>query len=269
VSPAPRDRWAKVPRSAVEQIGCAQCFRLLAYADLVQGEDGWPPRGVRKAAEVLGWKPDTVKRHLDHLCDAGWMRAKRETEHGAFVMEVIHNPSRGRVNPAAVPIGERAKRLPTRPPPPARDQARRNAHPDTRNGTGTPDPQNGAGPRSTPDPQNGSDLTRNGGHPPDPQNGAGPRSKRSERSSRGTRARSYSRDEAVAELLRRLAGLDALRVLEPDEATDLVRHQVDTAWPDGSVTVDDDLIRKTMLHCTGSLRGRAGTRRAGGEVVNR
>ena len=106
--------FAMLPRSIIRSGLDEHCFRLYAYCDDIQrdGTKAWAQaRGCRAIAADLGWKPDTVRAHGRHLEQCGLLRSERQGT-TKLIYNLIHNESRGRINPGArvPPVPTRATR---------------------------------------------------------------------------------------------------------------------------------------------------------------
>jgi hypothetical protein len=219
-------RFAMVAEQALDDIECAECFKLYALAVLTFGQ----LTSIRKTAVRLGWKEETVRRHADHLKAAGWVELEQVSGHSAIRVTVIHDPARkgGPMNTdvRAIPKA-RGRSGPRRVPPPP---GQRRVNPAPHGGdaapsrfAGHPAPPSGTGcaasPRRTLPPkaaQSASDLHARTLPPvvdaergteranPVPLKGAGSKSPRSEWSPDGPRADGWAEDEAAAEVRRRL-----------------------------------------------------------------
>jgi hypothetical protein len=89
-----------VSRSVLLKLRCSQCVHLYALLDEEQGDNGRPIRGKNRIERDTGWDHRTVKRHMDHLRDAGVIEVRgNETKRGGWSHRqfyVAHNPARGR-----------------------------------------------------------------------------------------------------------------------------------------------------------------------------
>lgn len=97
----PENKWAMVPASVIFGLTCSDCLKLYCALDLRQGKDGYPWRGVTPLAKALGWKPLTVRRHAEHLAEAGLIELNPppRPNHGwSEIRFKAHNPARGRGN---------------------------------------------------------------------------------------------------------------------------------------------------------------------------
>lgn len=82
------------------------CVHLWSYCDLFQGNGSRLAGGTQYIATQLGWTRGTVITHAGHLEKHGWLAIHRSTKEpmgssDATRYEVVHNPARGRINPAA------------------------------------------------------------------------------------------------------------------------------------------------------------------------
>ena len=109
----PQDgNYGIMPRGLIETAADPYCVQLYGYFDAVQGDGrlGFHAHGDQFIADTLGWgKSQTVRDHALHLAASGWVAIhKADTPSGAHKTtsyEVIHNPSRGRINEnATTPI---------------------------------------------------------------------------------------------------------------------------------------------------------------------
>ncbi len=105
-----RERFAMLPESVItgELIpGITTQRRLMAflvysYVDLKQGDDGWPVRSLRHIAKEIGVQERTVKEAVRTLEEAGLVEVVRSgPPHKSTVVEIVHNPARGRRSPNA------------------------------------------------------------------------------------------------------------------------------------------------------------------------
>lgn len=94
----PEHEWAKVPKSVLLGLTCAECLRLYCLLDEEQRDDGWPLRGVGPICSQLGWQARTAKKHLGHLVDAGIVAYEPMPGRSWSIVNfrLLHNPARGR-----------------------------------------------------------------------------------------------------------------------------------------------------------------------------
>jgi hypothetical protein len=90
-----RETFSMVPQALTRALP-AMALQLYVYLDGVQGENGWPVKGYRKAARDLGWDPHTVQYWAEYLTDLGVVDLSGENTQ-ARTMIVTHNPARYRV----------------------------------------------------------------------------------------------------------------------------------------------------------------------------
>jgi len=118
-----REAFGMVPISLTCASGVEDRVKtLFALADKLQGDYGRPATGYRHTAETLNWSPMTVKRTAEKGRDYGLFNlVQRVPPNGKgqpeIMIQVIHNPSRGRVNPDLnLPPNKVLKSLETPPP---------------------------------------------------------------------------------------------------------------------------------------------------------
>jgi hypothetical protein len=84
--------YAMIPASVVRGQCHDGCCDVYAILDLTQGANGRPFRGIRSLSEELGWGRPRVRRHVDHLVDAGLVEPLRDGQHK--VVFRVCNPAR-------------------------------------------------------------------------------------------------------------------------------------------------------------------------------
>ncbi|MCP4308603.1 MAG: hypothetical protein GY788_27760 [bacterium] len=105
--PKRRHPFAMVPKAVIESDLDASCVTLYAVLDLIEGQDGDPARGYAWVADKLGWQARRVTEHAGHLVASGLIELGTRSGHGpssgmrSVQMNVVHNPSRDRLNPAS------------------------------------------------------------------------------------------------------------------------------------------------------------------------
>jgi hypothetical protein len=94
-----------IPRSVIDNLQCAVCFRIYVYLDERQGLKGRAVRGKGAIEKALGLDARAVKHHLlDHLSPSGLIHIEpNPLEPGVRWSEcrfpVAHNPARARRAP--------------------------------------------------------------------------------------------------------------------------------------------------------------------------
>lgn len=125
-------------------------LHVYAYLDLRQGANGRPVRGFRHVGIALGVQDRTVSKAAKALSAAGLIELELTSPVAtSAVMTVIHNPARGRVNPA-VDIGDPPTKY-RHGPVPYKAPLVRNAHKSVRDvhkEPPTPDARHATGSRS-------------------------------------------------------------------------------------------------------------------------
>ena len=101
-----RDRFAMVPKSVIVGLlphektpARATALMVYNYLDLRQGDHGRPAKGYRKIGRELGLKAETVRHAAERLASEGLISISDQGQ-SRVILEVVHNPARGRVNPA-------------------------------------------------------------------------------------------------------------------------------------------------------------------------
>ena len=98
--------WAKIPRQVILCCRDMTCLALYTYLDLRHGANGPPPRGLQYIADHFGIGFNTLREHLAHLVEDGFVRVTPELHtikngeaKNQAVVEIVHNPSRKRFGP--------------------------------------------------------------------------------------------------------------------------------------------------------------------------
>lgn len=96
----------------VEETGInrAICISIYAACDFYEGQVGWPIRGFRYLAAVLGIDERVVAKNARYMERRGWLELSGDTEGAGarqrVVLHVRHNPARqDRFNPDCLDIG--------------------------------------------------------------------------------------------------------------------------------------------------------------------
>ncbi len=85
-------------------------IKVYAYADLKQGNNGWPVKGYRKIGKAIGMQDRTVAKAAELLAAAGLVALNQDRSGSAVQISIIHNPARSKFNPDAIarPAPERS-----------------------------------------------------------------------------------------------------------------------------------------------------------------